>query len=278
MRLSSVLLVLATLPQEVPPGVREANALYPCAPSAKVVRFFHLENDAPELAKVNAALAELGAEIAYGPRTSTGRPGHAFFALVAPPEVSQKKLAAALKKGGGAAEPLVCIAFDGRQGDDHAFGLEGMGVTKRDFVMGMSGDIVWYDARGTWSQFYGVAGKLKAGDLADRYAKLYAPYGGAKLGRVVEERFQWKLAAAPDEKTRRRVLDALEKQKGVMGAAIEGDGLTVSVSLERLDACAPVGPLPAAGEALDEAGASAPRAAFDTAPLYALLKSEALVP
>ncbi len=255
-----------------------ASELYPCTPSAAVVRFFHLETDAPELAKVNAALAELGAELAYGPRTSAGRPGHAFLALRAPPEVGPKKLAAALRKGGGAAEPLVCIAFDGREGDDHAFGLEGLGVTKRDFVMGMSGDIVWYDARGKWSQFYGSPGKLKAAQLVDRYAKLYAPYGGARLGRVVEETFRWTLAATPDEKVRKRVLAALEKLAGVLEAGLEGGALSVRVALDRLETCAAVGKLTVAGEALDEAGADAPRAAFDTTPVYALLRAEQLVP
>ena len=273
-----LLAFLVTPRQGLPGGVREANALYPCAQSASVVRFFHLENDAPDLAKVNEALAELGAEIAYGPRTSTGRPGHAFFALRAPPDVPAKKLAAALKKGGGAAEVLVCIAFDGREGKDHDFGLGGLGVTKRDFVMGMSGDVVWYDAAGPWSQFYGPPGELKAQELADRYAKLYAPYGGAKLGAVVKERFEWTLASAPDEKTRRRVLATLEKTPGVEGATIIDKVLTVTVWLDRLESCGVAGKIASAGEPLDEAGREAPRAAFDTAPLYATLQVEKLVP
>ncbi|NOT29759.1 MAG: hypothetical protein HOP15_04835 [Planctomycetes bacterium] len=263
---------------ELPGGVRDANALYPCAPSAAVVRFFHLETDEPELAKINPALAELGAELAYGPRTTQGRPGHAFVALRAPPEVSPKKLAAALKKGGGPAEELVCIAFDGREGKDHDFGLADMGITKRDFVMGISGDIVWYDALGKWSQFYGRPGKLKAQELLDRYAKLFAPYGGAKLGAVVKERFSWTLASAPDEKTRARVLKTLEKTAGVEGAALEENVLTVTLWLDRLETCGAVGKLTGAGEALDEAVPSSPRAAFDTAPLYALLQAEKLVP
>jgi hypothetical protein len=284
--LPSVLLLAATLfathplagQAELPGGVRDANALYPCAPSAKVVRFFHLETDEPELSKVNAALAELGAEIAYGPRTSEGRPGHAFVALSAPPAVTPKKLAAALRKGGGSVNELACLAFDGRTGQDHDFGLSALGVTKRDFVMGLSGDIVWYDAHGQWSQFYGPPGKLEAQELVKRYAKLYEPYGGATLGKVVKERFTWTLAAAPDEKTRARVLKTLEKTAGVEGAAIEGNALTVTVWLDRLESCAAAGTLTGAGEPLDEAGREAPRAAFDTAPLYAVLQAEKLVP
>lgn len=266
-------------PQEVlPGGVRVADALYPCARAEKVLRYFHVENDAPELAKVNSALAELGAELAYGPRTTSGRPGHAFVAVRAPRDANGKKLAAALKKGGGAVEELACLAFDGRTGKDHDFGLGGLGVTKRDFVMGLSGDVVWYEAHGAWSQFYGKPGKLKASELAQRYEKLYAPYGGAKLGEVVKERFTWTLARAPDEKVRGKVLKALEKLHGVHGAVLDGAQLTMTVALEGLEACADAGKVPGEGEALDEPGKETPRIAFDAGEVYELLKAEGLVP
>src|SRR4029077_9340442 len=99
---------------------------------------------------------------------------------------------------------------------------------KRDFVMGMAGDVVWYDAQGPWSQIYGPPGKLDARKLAERYEKLYAPYGGAKLGEVVRERFVWTLGSAPDEKERAKVQKLLEKLPGVESATIEGTTLSVS--------------------------------------------------
>jgi hypothetical protein len=262
----------------LPGGVRVANELYPCRPSEKVVRFFHLETDKPELAKVTPALAELGAEIAYGPRTAEGRPGHAFVALRAPRAAEAKKLAAALKKGGGAVDELASLAFDGRTGKDSDLGLGGYGVTKRDLVMGMSGDVVWYEAVGAWSGFFGAPGKLKAHDLAERYEKLYAPYGGAKLGEVVLERFTWTLAAAPEDKVRHKVLKALEKLRGVRGAVIDGTQLTMTVALDGLEVCGDVGKVTSAGEALDEASKAAPRLAFDAGAVYELLKADALVP
>lgn len=272
------LLPLARAQETLPGDVRLANELYPCRPSTNVVRFFHLETDEPELAKVTPALAELGAEIAYGPRTAGGRPGHAFVALRAPRTAEPKKLVAALRKGGGATEELACLAFDGRTGKDHDFGLGGYGVTKRDFVMGMSGDVVWYDASGPWSQLFGAPGKLKAQDLAQRYEKLYAPYGGAKLGEVVLERFTWTLAAAPEDKVRHKVLKAIEKMRGVRGAVIDGAELTMTVALDGLEVCGDVGKVPSAGEALDETGKQAPRLAFDAGAVYELLKLESLVP
>jgi hypothetical protein len=265
--------------QEVlPGGVRVANELYPCKPSDTVIRFFHLETGEPELARLNPALAELGAELAYGPRTTQGRPGHAFVAVRAPRAAEPKKLAAALKKGGGAVEELATLAFDGRTGKDHDFGLGGYGVTKRDFVLGMSGDVVWYDAVGPWSQVYGASGKLKARELYDRYEKLYAPYGGAKLGEVVLERFTWTLAAAPEDKLRHKLLKALEKMRGVRGAVIDGTELTMTVALDGLEVSGDVGRIPATGEPLDEDTRSAPRVAFDAGAVYALLEADGLVP
>lgn len=281
---AALLVLLALLPgvpeQDAQPGgVRVANELYPCRPSEKVIRFFHLETDEPVLAKVTPALAELGAELAYGPRTASGRPGHAFVALRAPRTVEVKKLAAALRKGGAAAEELACVAFDGRIGKDSDLGLGGYGVTKRDFVMGLSGDVVWYDAFGPWSQLFGPPGKLKARELYDRYEKLYAPYGGAKLGEVVSERFSWTLAAAPEDKPRNKLVKALEKLRGVRAATIDGTQLSMTVALDGLETCGDVGKLPGTqGEPLDEATREAPRVAFDAGAVYELLQAEGLVP
>jgi hypothetical protein len=280
-RMRAVLPLLALLlaAQEPAPGeARGADALYPCRASANVVRFFHVEEDAPDLAKVRPALAELGAELLHGPRTTSGRPGHAFVAVRAPRAVAPKKLAAALRKGGGAADELAALVFDGRTGEAHDFGLGGLGVTKRDFVMGMSGDVTWYEMAGERSQLFGPPGKLDAAELAARYAKLYEPYGGSKLGAPARERFTWTLAKAPDEKLRAKLERALGKLDGVTEIALAGAELTVTVTLADLAACGDVGPIPADAEVLDDASRGAPRVAFDTGPLYEQLRAEGLVP
>jgi hypothetical protein len=279
-RMRAVLPLLALLlaRQEPAPGeVPVADAFYPCRASANVVRFFHLEEDEPDLAKARPALAELGAELLYGPRTESGRPGHAFVALRAPRDVAPKKLAAALRKGGGAADELAALVFDGRTGEAHDFGLGGLGVTKRDFVMGMSGDVTWYEMVGERSQLFGPPGTLDAAELAARYAKLYEPYGGSKLGAPARERFTWTLSAAPDEKRRAQLERALAKLDGVTAVALAGAELTVTVTLADLTACGDVGAIPAAAEVLDDASRAMPRVAFDTGPLHALLQAEGLV-
>jgi hypothetical protein len=258
--------------------VRNASSQYPCARPAALVRFFHVEDDAPEMAKVNAALRELGAEVAYGPRTTSGWPGNCFLAVRAPQEVEPRALAAALKKGGGAAHLLECLAYDGRTGGDHDFGLGGFGVTKRDMIRGISSDVVWYEARGSWSQFYGRPGKLDAEELAKRYAKLYEPYGGAELGALARERFVWTLEAAPAEKSSQGLLAKLRKDRRIEDITLEGTTLTVTVRLSGLEASPDLGPLPGTEALLDEASASAPRAGFDVTKIYDLLRADGLVP
>ncbi len=267
-----------------PPGPvaeeRVSDALYPPTRAESVVRFFTVDRDDPEVAEIVEALRELGADIAYGPRTTSARPGHSFFAVRASPETTPKKLAAALKKGGAAAHELACAAFEGRDNRDANVNIGGIAsFTTRDFVMGISGDIAWFDSVGSWSQFYGPPGKLDSAEIADRYQKLYAPYGGGRIGSVVRERFTWTLVAEPDPKVRARVLKSLEKLDGVVRAALDGAALTVVVELDGLLACGVAGKIPAEeGQALDEAGRDAPRAAFDTRPLHDLLTAEKLLP
>jgi len=272
------LALAAAVRQEAPAGEARGD-LYPCRPCATVVRFFHLETDSPDLTKISPALAELEAVLVHGPRSSGGRPGHSFVAVRVPRAVSAKKVAAALKKGGGGVEALEATAFDGRTGSDSDLGLGGVGVTKRDLIIGISNDVVWYDASGTWSQFYGAPRKLEADELAARYAKLYAPYGGAKLGAVVHESLQWTLTAAPTDKQAPKLEKSLEKLPGVTEANFSGNVLALTFVLDGLEAGGDAGPMPEShGEVLEPADAGFPRLAFDTGAVYEILLAEKLVP
>ena len=136
--------------------------------------------------------------------------------------------------------------------------------------MGLSGDIAWFDSLGPWTQFYGPPGKLEGREIAERFEKLYAPYGGGRLGEVVRERFAWTLLSAPDAKVAARLEKAIAKLAGVVSAHFAEKTLEVVVALEGLAAAADPGPIPSAqGEA--------PRAAWSTLPLYELLAAEGLV-
>jgi hypothetical protein len=279
--LAKTLSLALALALQDPNAPKEVADLYPAEQRPDVVRFLLVKTGEPDVAVMTAALKEHGARILYGPRTTEARPGRAFFALQAPREVKPKELERAAAKAGGVVTELAVVAFEGRDDRDLKISVGGMGFTSRDFVLGMSGEIEWFDSVGGWSQFYGVPGKLTADELLDRYDKLVQPYGGGKLGRLVRERFTWKLAAAPDAKVAAKLVKDLRKLRGVSEASFEGSALVVDVALEDLTSCGVAGTIPAGPNVqseLDPAGLGAPRACFDTGPLWELLASAGLAP
>ncbi len=284
---SSVVLVLASLAGAVAPAqkraaetseARDADEIYPARRPERLVRYFQIESDKFDLAKVRAALSEIGCEIAYGPRVTEARPGRSFLALSVPLETEPKKLSAALKKGGGVVRSLVCTAFIGRKNDDKPIDIAGVKLTTRDLVMGLSGKIAWFDCVGSWSQFYAEDGALDPDDLIARYAKLYEAFGGGTLGQLVHERFAWKLAKAPDAKQKEKLQKAVRKLSGVVAAEMEGEqALLVTVALADIEASLSAGTVRARNEKpLDEEGLNAPRAAWNTQALIDLLEAEQL--
>jgi hypothetical protein len=287
-RRAAIVLALACLPatsllarQQASGPSDQVSKLYPAARAEQVVRYMMIETDEPKLGPLKDALTELGASVIYGPRTTKERPGRAFFALSAPWDLSPKLLERAGRKAGAAAEELTCTAFEGREGRDTPVTIGPLTFSSRDFVMSITGEIVWFDSIGGWSQFYGPPGKLQAKDLLARYEKLYAPYGGGSLGRLVHESFTWTLPSAPDEKVAAKLQKAVRKLDGVHAVTLEGATLTVEVVLADIAAAAPAGAISGGMDAsteLDAAGAAAPRAAWCTRPLWDLLESLGLAP
>jgi hypothetical protein len=263
------------------PEARVADEIYPPESAKEVIRFVYLETGAPDVAAMNAALHALNARVEYGPRTSDTRRGRAFFAVRAPFDAPASKIESAARKGGGVAHELVCTAFEGRDDRDSKVVVAGFNLTSRDLVMGMSGDVVWFDSAGGWSQFYSLPSKLPAKEIIDRYAKLYAPYGGGQIGRVVREKFTWTLPSAPDKARAEKLLKAMRKLEGVLSATIDGATLAIEVALENLRASGVAGAVPAGNDAkdeLDSAGLRAPRASFSTRPVWNLLEADGLAP
>jgi hypothetical protein len=255
-------------------GVRAPDERHPCRPNANVLRFYDLDSRTLALARLDAALAELGAERAYGPRTTGGRPGHAFVAIRVPRTRSSLELESALRKGSDSVDALAATAFDGRTGEDHE--LVHLHATRRDIVLNMSGAARWYDTGGTWSQIFGRPGLIDPHYFIDRYEKLNRPYGGARFGQLERERFSWTLAKAPDERQASRLPKELERLAGVERAALAGTKLELTVVLRDLLVCGDAGKVPEGGS-LDEQGKQAPRVAFDDGGVYELLKREGLL-
>jgi hypothetical protein len=247
-------------------------------PTAHVL-FFMLEGKL-EPEPLRKALAELSTKeaqckLAYGPRKAGARPGAQFVAVEAPAALGSKELSAALRKGCSAADLMACTVFRGkdagRGGDAEGSGFFGMDL--RDFVLGMSGDIRWYDTQPEWRQFYFGPGKIAAKEIADRYQKLFGPVGGGQVGSVAGDELRWTLAEPLDEKAAARAAKAIGKLAGVARCALDPKTrvLELELHLENLKSS---GPVLASAQA---PGDPAPvRLRFDTVPLFEILDKEQL--
>src|SRR5689334_10346507 len=240
------LLFAALLALQAQPKGPAPDPYPPERPKAHVC-FFVLEGElkAEPLRKALSELSTKEAEcrLVYGPRKTPARPGAQFAAVEAPAALGAKELCAALRKGCASAEPVACTVFEGSAegtgSNSEGQGFLGMGA--RDFVLGMSGDIRWYDALGGWRQFYFGAGKIDAKEIADRYHKLFGPLGGGEAGEVVRESLRWPLAEPLDPKAAARAEKALAKLPGVAKAAIDPAQrvLALELRLENLRSSGP---------------------------------------
>jgi hypothetical protein len=269
----AALLALPGLSKEAQPDP------YPAERPKAHVLFFMLEGElkAEPLRKALSELSTKEAEckLVYGPRKTPARPGAQFVAVEAPAALGQKELGGALRKGCANADAVACTVFkgaaDGTGSNSEGQGFLGMGA--RDFVLGMSGDMRWYDASGGWRQFYFGAGKIGAKEIADRYQKLFGPLGGGEAGEVVHENLRWTLAEPLDPKAAGRAEKSIAKLPGVVRCSIDAGQrlLSVEFRLEELkSAAAAPGPRAAADKPV------APRAHFDTLALFEVLDKEKL--
>jgi hypothetical protein len=232
-----------------------------------LLRFYSLKGKL-QMDALRSALGEIAADISCGPLDTGSRTGSSFVAIRCGAGVDEKALERALKKGGVKVEPLAWSRFEGRTGEIGSVAGLGPGYTQRDFVTNMSGELRWFEALGADSELFFTPGKLRADEIADRYAKLHAPFGGGKIGELRRERFSWKLAKPVDPKLAAKLVKALEKVPGVEQAEMEAQVLNVTVQLHGLLESAP-----SAAEGSAAAGA-APRAEFCPNALLDLLESE----
>lgn len=250
---------------------------YPPVRHATVLRFLHLKGDV-ELGELNGSVRELDAEVVYGPRAADSRPGNHFVAIECPADLAVKDLARALRKAKVKAEETEWFAFSGRNDSDSQFPSFGKGFTSKDFVLGMSGDIRWYDSEEGFSQFYCTPRKLDAEDILERYQKLTGPFHGGNLGGEIHESFTWRLPSVPEPKVAKKLLKTIAKLDGITDVGLEGDALTVEVTLSGLVESAPPIPywhLPPGGETSRD---SPPRARFFTNELFDVLSDAELTP
>jgi hypothetical protein len=265
-------LMAAPVPEQEPekPAVEPAVERYPQTPSARVVRFFALATEKPDLAAASAALVPLDASVLYGPRRSPTRPGSSFLALRAPVDATSRDLTKALAKAGAPARELACVVFDGHTPDS------GVGAAWREDTLAMFRSVSWVDSAGPWTQLYleDAPSAREAEAMRARYQMMWEQ--DMDIGRLANDRFAWTLNATPDEKTGARLTKAVRKLPGVVEVALVGAELRVTVELLAVRPSGDSGPLPKNDDS-DLEGRTAPRVSWPTHALHALLVSEGLL-
>jgi hypothetical protein len=256
-------LLLGSPPQETP-----APAAVPAVRHARALRFFSLEGEL-DAERLREALRDVSGEIVAGPLETACRPGKGFVAVEAPLAVAAKDVERALRKARARVEPLRWSAFTG--GDEAAPAVPnfGLGFTTRDAILGMAGELRWHACTAGRSRFWYAQGKLDAEAIADRYAKLYEPFGGADLGQVARQTLFLELDLEPEPGAARKLEAKARKLAGVIEARLAARRLEVTVELDGLELGAP--------QAQGTAKSDAPLGAFHAGPLFELCEREGLI-
>lgn len=278
-------------PPAQPPAAQE-EVPYPAVRPSSRVLFFSLDGElkAEPMQKALIALStkEVECKLVAAPQATSARNGKNFVGVEIPVGVTQKDLVTALRKGCSAAAPLSIACFQGDMMDQGGLRGAGAGVpgfTQRDFVVGMDGDLRWYENALGARQFFYVGRKLDAKSIAERYKKLMSGFGGsADVGKLVEEELSWSLATPIDPAVAKRAEKALAKLPGVFAATLDAQTgrLMMRFAMDGIESSAPL-KLPANLERLAkefqvpvEQSRRAARVRFDTWPIFEVLDKEQL--
>lgn len=268
-------------------SLKVPDAYPPVRPKA-LVHYFTIEGDL-KADPIKRALVELGtpeieARIVYGPENTVSFPRRFFVAIEAPAAVGVRELMNALRKGASKIEEAEWTCFQGKelQVPDPDMGAK-YGVGMRDWIVGSSNELRWTDTVLGFHQFYYAPGKMTAAEIADKWKKLFGPFGSGEVGVVVREGFTWRLADPIDTSSAKKAEKAIGKLDGVKESHIDvaAKRLVVAFDLDGLKISGPIPAKPAglgagAGEVKTANAESqpAPRPHFDTTPVFDILDKE----
>jgi hypothetical protein len=284
---SAVLILALALPgsalQGAPPAGRAPTIpTYPAEASSTLVRAWLVEGEI-QAEPLRRALAELGTSelpcaVVLGPLTCGAKPKQRVLAIEAPRAVEERALVRALRAGTSAAKPLAWTTFEAV--DPPREGMLGMPMV--DFVVGMSGDIGWYEPAADSATFLTRPGKPGSQELAKRFGKLVEPFNVRPLGPVQVDHVAWDLDV-PSAKALRTAATALRKLAGLATLEVfppETQGLEPWVARRtlrfalRIEDLTAVPPL----EALADSADRALRPRFDVAPILSELARSGIAP
>lgn len=237
------------------------------------VRYYSVKGD-PDAAELVEAVESVQGTLLRGPLTAESKPGRAFVAVRVPSGTEARALQRALRRL-GKTEELAWTSFEGRDDGDTRLPELGPGFRQRDHILGMSGDLRWFDSAGGATRFYHLPKKLDADEIVDRYHKLFQPFGGGTVGALVRQEVAFDLDAAPDDRTGRKLEKRLAKLDGVTTVELTAARVRLIVALENLVPSGPERPFPGDGAGDDAAPG---RGTWSTAGLWEVLDDLELAP
>jgi len=250
---------------------RAQDAVEPARQSSQVF-FFALKGE-PKREPMDAALAEMGAKLVFGPARPKSSPDVGVVAVKAPAVVTAKNVEKALKKGKVRVESLTWAAYVGRK-NNGALPSFAEGIGEKELILGMSGGLRWFDEDGEHTQFYYVPKKIEGEEILEKYGKLYSGVGGGTLGQVAHESIHWKLAAEVDKRQAKKLEKSIKKLPGIEEVSFSGTTLRVRAALADLPSSGPVRPF---GRASARSVADPVGGSYPTNALYDLLLQEGLL-
>ncbi|MEM7309797.1 MAG: hypothetical protein AAF682_24185, partial [Planctomycetota bacterium] len=238
LRLALPLVLIAPTLQDSPAAAEEHP--YPPEPVETLLRFYSVEGDEVDQAKLQEAIGELGtgASVAYGPVATLTAPKDHFLAIVAPAERSSKEVYRAAKRATGKAEELYVTAFLRDEDDlDLPRALRRNGGTIRDAVLNMASEVRWFEVTPNALLFFYTKG-LDAEECADRFDKLAGRRPREDYRKdLVRHSIGWDLRSAKElSKSKGSKLEkSLGKLQGVGSVTFDHEVLRLNLSLELAD-------------------------------------------
>jgi hypothetical protein len=250
-------------PRERPNEVPEEELYFP-DPFEAVLSFFLCKGGVDE-ERLAEALDDLDAD-AYvfdGPTAHHTRPQSEWIAVEHAPEVSEKDLLRAVKKGRAKVEPLRFTMIRWRRQEPPP--SKGSGTLLKQ-ILSLHSDIAWGELRGEYLTFFWTGNKLDGPEILARFQKLWSDRAvdpSVLKIEVVQDEIRWQLEGEVDEKAARKASLDIEKLLGVESVEIDAGARTIELSVR-----------------IDGLEVSAPRVGrryvFDTNPVLAALEEHGL--
>lgn len=208
---------------------------YPTRRESTRVLYYSVASAAPRTAieKALAALVttESRAKLVDGPHVSPARPKHAFVMLEVPLAIQAEALEKALAAAGvGGAEALVWTSMFAQPTNvlgSYLGALNG----RREALIELAPGVRWVESMMGETQFFHLAGRVKAAQLAKAFEKVDQGHRKFALGQLSSVELEWDVDPATSEAAAKKAKKALDELPGVKRCVFDAKQHTLRLEL-----------------------------------------------